>query len=188
MMHAYRSVGGFDMRKQIMLGIFALGIATQAYADPQFAIQAPSSPPAPQAVVVVSCQIVDLGFDVLPDTVIHDVPTWRNLDWKRDAGGELSCKREIIEIQDQAETVGNAPALHHNFGEPTQCAMAALSFLATSKWDAHHANWAVIAVGCPSPITDENGVTKAWHLPGCPSHVPGNDAMPLRCKFDESVT
>ena len=175
------------MRKIAML-CATLCCATTAYAavEPQIAIQTPSSPRAPQAIAVVSCQVVDLGFDVLPATVIPS-REWRNLDWKTDAGGDLICKRELVEILDKDEVVNGAVQLDHNFGDPGQCVRAAALFFTVSAWDSKHPNYAVIAVGCPTPITDDQGKIIDWLVPGCPSHVPGNDAMPLKCKFDESA-
>ena len=173
----------------IVAGVVAM---TTAYAEaapptkePQVAIQAPDSPRAPQAIAVISCQVDDMGFDTLPDNVLPS-REWRNLDWHRDKGGNLICKRELVEIEDKDEIVNNSVQLHHNFGEPGQCVRGAALFFTTSGWDAKRPKWAVIAVGCPTPITDPDGKIVGWHMPECPSHVPGNDEMPLRCKFDES--
>lgn len=158
-----------------------------ALASPQFAIQAPTSPRAPQAISVISCVVDDLGLDVLPASVIPS-REWKNLEWHRDKDGDLLCKRVIVEIQDKDEVVNNGTQLHHNFGDPGQCVRGAALFFTTSQWDAQHQNYAVIAVGCPTPIVDaETGVITGWHMPECPSHVPGNPAMPLKCKFDESL-
>jgi hypothetical protein len=152
---------------------------------PQYAIQTPTSPVAPQAIAVISCQVDDLGLDALPDNVI---PThqWKNLEWRRDKSGNLICKREIVPIQDKDEVVNNQVPLKHNFGDPGQCAHGSALFFTNAEWDKHHPNYAVIAVGCPTPIVNDEGKIVSWHMPECPSHVPGNPDMPIRCDLSEN--
>lgn len=173
----------------LLLGVIAFG----ARAEPQIAIPLPSSPHAPQAIVVISCRADDLtglpgrhGVD--PVTGEYDpsmaAKNWRDLELHVQ-GGELDCKREAVEVLDQNVVVNDAVQLNANFGEPAQCARAASLFFTTTQWDAHHQSWAVVGVGCPTPITDEQGRIAGWHMPECPSKLGALEG--IKCKFDESA-
>ena len=180
----------------ILAGVVAM---TTAYAEaapptPQFAIQAPDSPRAPQAIAVFSCRVDDLTgkpgrFGVDENGVYHPelaARNWRDLELHIE-GGEIECKRQLVEIQDKDELVNNAVQLHHNFGDPGQCVTGANLMFTTTEWDKHHGLWAVVGIGCPTPMVDQTGKIVGWHIPECQSHLPGHKEIAMKCKFDESV-
>jgi hypothetical protein len=180
----------------IIAGVVAL---TTAYAEaappsspPQFPIQAPDSPRAPQSIAVISCRSDDLtgqpgrhGVD--ENGIYHPelaAKNWRDVELHIE-DATLQCKRELVKIEDKDVIVNNEAPLNTNFGEPTQCARASVMFFATSQWDAKHSGWSVVGVGCPTPIVDDTGKIIDWHMPGCPSRL--GAIQGIKCLFDESA-
>ena len=172
------------------------GFDTAMAQAPQFAVPVPGvSPPAPQQIAVISCRADDLtgqpgrhGVTMVDGKPVFDpesaAKNWRDLELHV-VDGELQCKRQLIAIEDKDVMVNNAEPLHANFGEPTQCARASALFFTTVNWDAQHRGWAVVGVGCPTPIVDSQGVIIEWHMPECPRKLGTIEG--IKCKFDESV-
>lgn len=151
---------------------------------PPFPWMAKDSPPAPQAIVLVSCRTDDLtgrAHNPQDGTAPHN---YRDLE-PHVVNGELQCKRVEVELQDAslyspAATADMKP-LNANFGRPDQCARAGVMF--ASNYDEE--GWSVVALGCPTPITDQTGKIVGWKMPECPNKIGGMEG--IRCKFDESV-
>ncbi|MGH6792058.1 MAG: hypothetical protein ACRECF_04895 [Methyloceanibacter sp.] len=175
------------------------------------------APPAPQSLVIVACRVVDLtGLPGRHDPAMA-ARDWRDLDlYINPKSLEYECKREQVDLEDavaanyprkpfhiagvgdiwphedhpQAPVTGSlyAEPLAPNFGGPTQCVRAGV--VQSQKWNEENRGYAVVAVGCPSPIgidSDGDGepdihtsgplkgqyVVKQWVLPGCPTYLPG---------------
>lgn len=109
---------------------------------------------------------------------------------------EYECKRELLkDMQDSTHfsptATGKEFQLEPNWGEHGQCARAAM--MTAPRWNDENRGWAVVAVGCPTPIWDDGGSPDywaddriiGWHLPGCPTYLPGTTNR-MKCRFDES--
>ncbi len=179
-------------------------VSSMAMAD-QYA-----GPPAPQALVIVSCRAVDFtglpgrhGVD--PETGEYDPAKaahgWRDLELYINRSQEYECKRELLPLLD-AVTMYWPPKLakpiNPNFADTSKCGRVGVSV--TAGWQFQHRGWAVVAVGCPSAIgIDHDGdgepdrdalgrfIVHAWKLPGCPTFLPGSSTSPMKCRFDASA-
>jgi hypothetical protein len=164
---------------------------------PQFAIKTPTSPDAPNVIVIFSCRADDLTGQPGRQDPASAAPGWKDIELHSE-NATLECKGEITPLFDQVEA--SAPArpapgdqpdqkyavpLNHNFGDPSQCIHAALSFTTKEQWDKEHPNWTIVAIGCPSPIVDSAGKIVGWHLPECPSSIGGFEG--IECKFDANA-
>lgn len=146
---------------------------------------APNSPPAPHIVVLILCRTDDLTGRPgrhPPEMAARD---WRDLE-PHVENGELQCKRVELPLEDSTPFNANATAdtipLNPNFGDPVQCARAGI-LPATTYHD--RPGWSVLALGCPTPITDRTGRIVGWKLPDCPRQIKA--LRGITCKFDESV-
>lgn len=174
-----------------------------------FSAAALAGPKAPQTLVVVACKADDLtgkpgrhGVD--PVTGQYDKTAaakgWRDLELHINKNLEYDCKRELLPLED-AVTMYWPPKLakpiNPDWGNWGQCVRAGVSI--SHRWEMDNKGWAVVAIGCPSPIgvdadgdgkpdMDERGhyVIKGWKLPGCPSYLPGTNNR-MRCNFDSSA-
>ena len=203
------------MKSLIVGLALAFGVSSMCLADgpppskfamleaPAFPFMGPDSKPAPTIIVLIACRTDDLtGYPGRhdPNMAAND---WRDLELHV-VGGEVECKREVQKLEDAvafnyprkpyigADMGGDggsdgepltAEPLSPDFGDPTQCARAGVPY--STEWDRRHKGWSVIAIGCPTPITDSTGKIIDWHLPECPSHIAGLQG--IRCKFDEST-
>src|SRR6185312_3094444 len=154
------------------LAALALFVSTAALA----------APPAPTSLAIIACRVDDLTGQPGRQDPAMAAHNWRDLELHI-VNGELECKREVIELQDQVEMLqqGKVLPLHPNFSEWSQCAAVAMSYAQT--WNDANKGWAVVAAGCPAPIVDQNGNVLSYKLPECPSKLPGSDT-PLKCRFD----
>jgi hypothetical protein len=140
----------------------------------------------PTALVIISCQTDDHTGEAGRQNPIMAAKGWRDLEWKI-LDGELQCKRDIAELEDSSLLnplqQQNLIPLTPDFSVWSQCAAVAMHY--SAAWNEQHKGWAVLAVGCPTPITD-HGKTVGYKMPECPSRMPGTD-FPMRCNFDESA-
>ncbi len=146
---------------------------------------ATAAPPPPQTIVVIACRTDD--FTGQPGRQDPDLAAkgWMDLEWHfTSPGNELECKREVVPLEDSVALVSpETPALHPNFAALAQCAAVAMQYSPT--YERTHKGWAVMAIGCPTKITNgPDGEIIGWKLPDCPSQVGG---LPIKCKFDDSL-
>jgi hypothetical protein len=153
-------------------------------------------PAAPTELVIVACRVVDwTGLRPLPEGV-QAVHNWRDLEWFTNDGQEYECKREVAALQDSTlfseKATGKEIPLNANFSDLGQCASRSMEV--GPRWNDKHPGWAVMGVGCPVPIMNDNGTPETtlddyvigYKLPECPIHQPGTENR-MRCHFDESV-
>lgn len=152
------------------------------------AVQAAKEPPvAPNSIALIACRVDDHTGEPGrqdPTTAAHG---WRDLEWHVEKG-EYECKREVIAniVDEVGEQHPELAQLHPNFGNPAQCAFIGATFAA--DWERTHPDWAVIAIGCPTKITNggPQGPIVGWKLPECPANIPGTDT-PMKCDFDDNA-
>jgi len=150
-----------------------------------YPIMAEAVPIPPTTIVIIGCRVDD--FTGQPGR--HDpnlaAKGWKDLEWHVTDGLELECKREEIPLEDQVAMIappGTLP-LDPNFSDFAQCAAVAMSF--SPKWEEANKGWAVMAVGCPTKITNgKDGPVIGYKMPDCPHSINGMD---VTCKFDQSV-
>jgi len=184
----------------IFLSIFCITLAGAA---------PPPPPVAPQALVLVICKVDDLtgqpgrhGVD--PVTGKYDpskaAKNWRDLELHLTKGLEYECRRDVLPLFDVVTfhwPKRLAAPLDADFSDWSQCGR--IGVVITPSWQEKHKGWAVVGVGCPTPLgldkdgdgmpdRYENGdyIILDWKLPGCPSHLPGTDSR-MRCRFDASA-
>jgi hypothetical protein len=143
--------------------------------------------PAPTSVVIVACRVSDHTGEAGRHDPSLAAKNWRDLELVI-KDGEYQCKREVLQLEDGAVWGSHAPEelipLHPNFGNPAQCAKVGV--MQAAEWNESHKGWAVVAVGCPTKIVNEQGEIVGWHMPSCPSFLPGTDNR-MKCNFDEST-
>jgi hypothetical protein len=166
--------------------LFLAALCVEAMADPQVPIQIPGvTKKAPTDVVVIGCRVDDLTGQAGRQDPALAAKDWRDLEWHIE-GGELQCKREVSQLQDQAVVIDEsgklAKPLNADFSDAAQCVHAGAMW--AEQWNRAHKGWAVAAIGCPVAITDERGVVKAWKMPECPRKIGALEG--IKCKFDES--
>lgn len=155
--------GGLVMLRYI-LALMLVATAGAALAAPV---------PPPQSIVVISCRVDDLTGQAGRQDPELAARGWRDLEWHY-SGGEIDCKREEIALTDSVTLVApETPELHPNFGDYAQCAAVAMQV--TPNYERANHGWAVMAVGCPTKIVNDQGEIVGWHMPECPSWV--------RCRF-----
>ena len=193
--------------------ILELTLAAGLLVPVQEAKQPPTAPPpAPQSLVVVACQTIDLtgqpgrhGVDTVG--VYHEEQAakgWRDLELKLDRGLEYVCKREALPLEDAVTMFWPpklAKPLNPDFGNWGVCGRIGMSIVA--GWEEKNKGWGVVAIGCPSMIgidIDGDGnpdihkdgplrgqyIIKDWKLPGCPTYLPGTKNR-MKCRFDASL-
>jgi hypothetical protein len=154
---------------------------------PQVAVQIPGvTKKAPTTVVVIGCRVDDFTGQAGRHDPALAARDWRDLEWRFE-GGELSCKREVSPLEDQAVVMDPSgkmvKPLNADFGDLGQCSHAGAFW--AEQWNRAHTGWAVMAIGCPVPITDSKGVVKDWKMPDCPRQI--GKLSGIKCKFDESA-
>ena len=132
--------------------------------------------------VVVACQVNDMTGkrDPSHDGVeVRPAPGWKDLELKENKFGEFTCKREVVNQHDAKVSLQNDV-------RTTKGCMRS-SMLLAPQWNEENPGWAVVAVGCPTPIiNDLNGNNQqddgepviAYKLPECPRWI--------KCDFSES--
>lgn len=156
--------------------------------------QPPQAPPT--SVVIVACRVDDwTGKRPLPPN-IFPARDWKDLELHVE-NGELQCKREVLNLEDATlyspKALMDMLPLHPDFSEWTQCARVGV--VQAAEYNKTHPGWGVVGVGCPVPIMDDNGTPEdflddriiGFKLPECPSHLPGHDDAPMKCRFDASI-
>jgi hypothetical protein len=187
------------MKREAWFGMLLMSIGPFAYAGdvkpgfetamatpPQVAVQIPGiTKKAPTDLVVIGCRVDDLTGQPGRQDPALAAKDWRDLEWHVE-GGELQCKREVSQLQDQAVVIDNtgklAKPLNSDFYDRGQCTKAGAVW--SVQWDRAHKGWAVMAIGCPAPITDGKGVVKGWKMPDCPRKIGSIEG--IKCNFDES--
>ena len=141
---------------------------------------------APTTLSIIACRTVDLTGQKGRQDPALAAPGWRDLEWKINSSQELECKREVADLLDSAEMMfpHKTKPLSPDFSNWSQCASAAMSYAAA--WNEKHKGWAVMAVGCPVPIVNEDGQILAYKIPECPAKMPGTENR-IKCSFDESL-
>jgi hypothetical protein len=142
-------------------------------------------PPPPQTVIIVSCRVDDLTGQPGRQDPALAARGWMDLEWHFDKGNELECKREELPLTDSVALMSpEVQELKPNFSAWAQCAAVAMQV--GPAYEKAHKGWAVAAVGCPSPMMDDNGTPSTaddrvvgWTLPSCPSW--------LKCRYDGSL-
>lgn len=142
-------------------------------------------PQAPTALSIIACRVDDLTGQPGRHDPALAAHNWRDLELHI-KDGELSCKREVVELQDQVQMIDpeHSMPLHPDFSVWSQCAGVAMSY--SQVWNDAHKGWAVVAAGCPTPIVDGNGNVIGFKMPECPSYLPGTQTR-IKCRFDSSV-
>lgn len=136
----------------------------------------------PTTVVIIGCRVDDLTGQPGRQDPNLAARGWRDLEWHFDNGLELQCKREVVPLEDSAALHDpSVTPLTPNFSAFAQCASVAMSY--APRWEQANRGWAVMAVGCPVPITVDGKVV-AYKMPDCPSSINGMD---IKCKFDASL-
>lgn len=147
-----------------------------------------AEPHAPQTLVIVACRVDDLTGTRTPPgdpgSVVMPSKDWRDLELHI-AGGEYQCKREQVDLVDKvAAEHPDQPELTPNLGSIGGCARVGMQY--ASEWDKNNPGWAVVAIGCPTPVVNEQGAVVGWALPSCPTYLPGTNNR-MKCRFDSSV-
>jgi hypothetical protein len=160
------------------------------------AAQAPAIKKAPTQLSVIACRVDDwTGKRPLPEGV-RPSKDWRDLEWHRDAEFALECKRIALQLEDAvAMNYSNkeAAALHPDWSDAGQCSARSMDL--APRWSAQNPGYWPLAIGCPTPIADDNGtpddksddVIIDYKMPECPMYEPGKDGKRMHCKFDESM-
>jgi hypothetical protein len=139
----------------------------------------------PTTIVIIGCRVDDHTGEQGRQDPTMAAKGWRDLEWHLTNGTELECKREVVALQDAVVAMSpNAAAvmpLNPDFSNWAQCASVAMSY--SPAWEKMNKGWAVMAVGCPVPITVD-GIIKSYKLPDCPRKV---GTLEISCKFDGSL-
>src|SRR5574341_1124166 len=105
----------------------------------------------PPVLVLIVCKTVLAG----PPDANASFTHWESRDWATQ-GSMMICRREEIQLYDQAEDQGATP-LNPNFSEWSQCARAGITL--AQQWDEQHraSPYRVWRVACPTPEFNEQG-------------------------------
>jgi hypothetical protein len=134
--------------------------------------------------VIVACRVNDMTGkrDPSHDGVeVRPAPGWKDLELYENKFGEAECKR--IEYNQTEAKV----AVPNDLRTTAGCMRS--SMLIAPQWNEANEGWAVVAVGCPTPIiADHNGNKMldegeriiGYKLPECPKWIK------QYCKFNES--
>lgn len=143
--------------------------------------------PAPTSIVIVACKVDDLTGAPGRQDPNMAAQGWRDLELTI-INGEYQCKREQLDLEDGSLFGSHQPnemiPLHPNFGDMGQCAHVAA--MQAADYNEKHKGWAVVAVGCPTRIVNQDGTTVGWQMPSCPEYLPGTENR-MRCNFSDSV-
>jgi hypothetical protein len=140
--------------------------------------------PAPQTIVLISCRVNDLTGQEGRQDPNFAAKDWRDLEWRQNPKDfSLECRRDVIPLEDAVSAADpTVKPLVSDFSKPEQCGRAGAMFMPSYV----RKGWAVLTVGCPTKVVNEKGEIVGWHMPECPSYIPGTDT-PMKCKFDESL-
>lgn len=148
---------------------------------------AKDAPSAPNSIVLIACRVDDLTGVAGRQDPAMAAHGWRDLEWHVE-NGQYECRREVISniVDEVGEQHPELRQMRPDFGKPEQCGAIGVTFVA--DWELKHPGWGVLAIGCPSKITDggPDGPVVGWKLPGCPANIPGTDT-PMKCDFDDTA-
>jgi len=84
--------------------------------------------------------------------------------------GVYECQRDIYPLVPRNPEVDPG-----NMAGDVGCARAGMTI--APQWQEQHPGWAVVTIGCPNPMYNEDGRIIGYQMPGCPRE--------MTCKFDE---
>jgi hypothetical protein len=117
---------------------------------------------APTAVVLILCKVTVVG----PPDQNAAMTGAQNLEWATEHS-MMVCRREEIQIYDQAEDAGAQP-VNPDLTNPNVCSRIGIPI--GVQWDMQHrsSNYRFWRVGCPSKIVDlRTGKILGYHMPDC---------------------
>lgn len=153
------------------------------------------SPSPPDTLAFISC-----AAEPRDNWLPHQIPIPGKEYWqlKVNKDNELECKRETIDPQDGSAMAAALKPFDPNFAAITdpgnitfsdysQCGRVGM--MMTARYQEQNPGWLVVAVGCPTPILDDQGtddtsddVIIGWQVPQCPTFLPGTD-IEITCRF-----